>query len=163
MEIGAHKLATIFILFLLAALLPGTRAAAQTLAVSAVILSKNNCQFNNPTSAALAFGNLDPVNPVDVTVNTTFSFVCRGSDPVAAFLLSDDDGLHETGLNSNRMQHVTNPAAYLPYSIALAPQSGNAAKNVNQTLTVSGTVLGSDYQTALIGSYADTVTILIQP
>lgn len=160
---GAQKLIVISALLLLSAVFCTTQAAAQTLGMAAVILSKNNCQFNNPASATLAFGNLNPVNPVDVTVNATLSFVCRGSAPVAAFLMSDDDGLHETGPNANRMRHATNPVAFLPYSISLSPQSGNAAKNVNQTLTVSGTVLGSDYQTALLGSYADTVTILIQP
>ena len=157
------KLAAAFVLFCLSALPFAARAAAQTLGVAAVVLSKNTCQFNNPKSATLAFGNLDPLNPVDVTVNATLRFVCRGSDPIATFLISDNDGLHESGPNGNRMQHATNPAAYLPYSITLSPQTGNAPKNVNQTLTVSGTVLGSDYQTALAGNYADTVTILIQP
>lgn len=163
MKAEARTLALVIILALAAALVSQTPAAAQTLAVSATILSKNTCQFNNPASATLAFGNLNPLNPVNVTANTTFSIVCRGSAPIATFLIQDDDGLHETGLNANRMRHVTNPAAYLPYSLTLSPLSANVPKNTNQTITVTGTVNGSDYQLAPIGSYADTVIVSIQP
>lgn len=162
MKCRTDKLICLFAL-LLSALTFAGQAAAQTIGVAAVVLSKSNCQFNNPASAVLAFGNLNPTNPVDVTVNTTLGFVCRGSAPVATFLITDDDGLHETGINGNRMQHATSPAEYLPYSITLSPQSGNAPRNVNQTLNISGTVLGSDYQTALVGSYTDTVTLQILP
>lgn len=147
---------------LLGAAGPCLAADNAALAISAVLLSNNQCKFNT-NSALLNFGNLDPGNPVDATATASLVYVCRGSDPVAVFFFSDDDGLHETGPNANRMQHSTLPAQYLPYSFSLNPVSGMAPKNVVQTLTVTGTVRGADYQTALGGTYSDTVTIAVLP
>lgn len=138
-------------------------AYAETLSVTTVILSKSNCKFNNPPTATLDFGDLNPINPADIKASATLAFVCHGSENVASFLITDDDGLYETGANANRMQHVTNPSAYLPYNLTLSPTSSSVPKNVNQTLTVTGTVYGSSYQTAATGAYSDTVTISIQP
>lgn len=138
-------------------------SVSNTVTLSAVILSKSNCQFNNPGSASLNFGVLDPLNPVDVSVSATLGFVCRGSSAIATYLISDDDGLHETVADSPRMQHDTNLSAYLPYEIILNPASGSAPKNVDQTLTVTGTAYGADYQSAIAGNYSDLVTISIQP
>jgi spore coat protein U-like protein len=149
--------------------LGGLLAAAQIMAagpnsidVSATVLSKNNCKFNTAASA-LNFGDLDPANPVDVTVSTAVTFVCRGSAPVATFFIDDDDGLNETGPDGNRMAHATLPATYLPYSLSLNPTSATVPKNAAQTLTINGTVLGNDYQSAFVGSYSDTVVISITP
>lgn len=143
------------------AALAGTYATP--ISVSAVILSKSNCRFDNPATANLNFGTLDPLNPADVSVTATLSFTCMGSSSVATYLITDDDGLHDSGPGSPRMQHATDPTAFLPYLLALSPTTGSAPKNVAQTLTVKGTVLGSDYQSAIAGNYADTVTISIQP
>lgn len=137
-------------------------AANVSVNVSATILSKSNCQFTT-TSAALNFGSLDPTNPINKSVNIPIQFVCRGSASVATFFISDDDGLYETGPNANRMQHSVNLTTFLPYSISLNPVTGNADKNVNQILTITGTVKGEDYRFATSGSYADVVTLAINP
>ncbi|AMV72846.1 hypothetical protein JCM30471_34830 [Desulfuromonas carbonis] len=139
-------------------------AAPVTVAISATILSKSNCQFQT-TNAALNFGTLDPTNPVNKTVNAIppVTYTCRGSAPVATFLISDDDGLYELGPNGNRMRHATALTAFLPYSLSLSPATGSVAKNTTQTLTVTGTILGTDYQTAIAGSYSDQVTLTITP
>jgi len=131
--------------------------------VSAVILSKSNCQFNNPGTATLNFGPLNPLTPTDVTDSTTLGFVCRGSAAVATFLISDDDGLHETGPNDNRMQNTTNPTAFLPYTLTLSPSFGNANKNSEQTLDITGKIFGADYQTSIPGVYTDLVILSLQP
>ena len=137
-------------------------AASINFTASAVVLSKNQCRFlsNNFT---LDFGNLDPTSGATVNASATVNFRCQGSDPVASYSISDDDGLHETGPNANRMQHAINAAEYIPYSLTMSPLSGSAPKNVPQTLTVDGTINGPDYATALIGAYADTVVISILP
>jgi hypothetical protein len=61
------------------------------------------------------------------------------------------------------MQHASNPAAFLPYTLTLSSTFGSAPKNVAQTLTLTGKVRGVDYQTAVPGSYTDTVTLTIVP
>ncbi len=130
--------------------------------VSATILSKNQCKFSS-ASAALAFGILDPANPVDKTVSTSVNFRCMGSSPTATFFITDDDGLHEISPNANRMRHTTIGTEYLPYTFTLNPTSGTVPKNTVQILTISGLVNGTDYQDAAVGNYSDTVIITLEP
>jgi spore coat protein U-like protein len=138
-------------------------AAASNLAISATILSKNQCKFKNPSSQILAFGNLDPVNAPDVTRQATLEFVCNGKDPLVTYFVSDDDGQHATGSDGNRMQHLTLPAAYIPYSFAVTPDTGTGSKGADITLTITGVIRGNDYRTAFAGGYSDQITITIQP
>jgi spore coat protein U domain-containing protein, fimbrial subunit CupE1/2/3/6 len=138
-------------------------AAPAVVSVSATILSQNQCKFANPSSQTLAFGTLDPLNAVDVTTQVQFSFSCNGKDNPATFSITDNDGLYETGPDRNRMQNLTTPSAFLPYTLVYSPTSGSVPKGSSQTLTVTGTVKGSDYQTAYVGDYSDTVTLTIQP
>jgi hypothetical protein len=137
-------------------------AGGQSVSVSAVILSNSICRFDNPPTA-LNFGTLDPANSSDVTVITTTQFRCAGNAPIAAYAITDDDGLYETAANANRMQHATNPAAYLPYTFSYNPVSGTTPKNVWTTLTITGTVTAVAYQPALVGAYTDTVVLSIVP
>lgn len=139
-------------------------AGSNTLTVSAVVISKSNCKFNTATST-LNFGNLDPLSSADVTASTTTAFRCVGSSPIATFFISQDFGAHKTGPGGNRMINTTYPVppAYLPYSLTLNPSSGTVPKNSTQTLTITGTVLASDFQSAYVGNYSDTVILTIAP
>ncbi len=140
----------------------GQAADSNVLTVSASVLSKSVCKFNTKTSA-LDFGNLDPGSASNVTAVTTIGFKCVGSAPMATFLITQDDGLNETGPGNNRMQHATVLTEFLPYTLSLSPTSATVPKNSPQTLTVTGTVIAADYQNAFIGSYADSVVITIDP
>ena len=140
----------------------GNAAGANVVTVSATVLSKSQCKFNSNT-ASLSFGNLDPANPVDKTVSTSITFRCGGSAPNATFSITDDDGLNETGPDANRMRHTPITTEYLSYSLTLNPISGPVPKNTDQTLTLTGTVKGVDYQDALAGNYSDTMVISIAP
>lgn len=138
-------------------LLAGSRALA---ADTATVISKSNCKFST-TTAALAFGTLDPGNPVDVTRTATLTVRCGGSAANATYLITDDDGLHQSG--AERMQHALTSTEFLPYSFSYAPASATILKNADQTITVTGTVTGANYQNALAGSYSDTVTLTLAP
>lgn len=140
-------------------------SATGTLTVTATVLSRNNCRFTgiNAAASTLNFGNLDPSNPVDITATTTIRFRCRGSSRIATFFISDNDGLYETGPGANRMRHTVVLTEYLPYSLNLNPITASVPRNTNQTLTITGTVRGVDYQNAYVGSYSDTVIITIVP
>ncbi len=137
-------------------------ANTSTVSVSATVVSKSNCKFRSAT-AALNFGILDPSNPVNKSVNTSINFRCAGSAPIATFFITDDDGLYETGLDANRMRHTTINTEYIPYTFTLNPTSGTVPKNTDQTLSISGTVNGTDYQNAATGTYSDTVVITLTP
>ena len=131
--------------------------------VSATVLSTSNCRFRT-TAATLAFGTLQPWNPVDVTVTAGLVIRCAGNAaPLATYFISDDDGLHEAGLNAQRLQNTTNAAAFLPYAFSYSPATATIPRNTNTPITVTGTVYGTDYQWADIGDYADTVTLTIVP
>jgi hypothetical protein len=143
---------------------PVDAADTSIVAVNATVLTNNNCRFSGVTSsAALNFGNLDPANPVDRTVNTTVNFRCNGGSRNATFFISDDDGLYETGLNANRMRHATLVTEFIPYTFTLNPITGTVPRNTLQTLTITGTVNGTDYQNAIPGLYSDTVVLTIVP
>ena len=148
----------------MAAALLGLRAHAAnsgTLTLNATVLSKNVCRFVS-TATALNFGSIDPTSTSPVTVTLSLSYRCNGSDPVATWAVSSDDGLHETGPGQPRMQHTTNPAFYLPYSLAF-PASGSAPRNVAQTMTVTGTIAPANFAAAIAGSYSDTLVLSILP
>lgn len=80
------------------------------------------------------------------------------------FFIGDDDGLYETGPNRNRMRHNTLLTEFIPYSFDLNPTSGTITGNwAPHTLTLTGSIRGSDYENAATGRYTDTVTITIIP
>ncbi len=141
---------------------PALAASSAAVTVSAVILTRSNCRFIT-AAAALPFGDLDPANPVDVTLSVPVRFRCNGGPPMAVYQVTDDDGTAETGPDANRMRHATLPGTFLPYTFAVSPASGTIPRNTPQTLTVTGTVRGADYQAAAPGDYADTVVLTINP
>lgn len=153
-------------LFITAAVVLATAAVSDagnnTVSVTATVLSKSNCHFITSASS-LNFGSLDPASSSNVISSTTITFRCGGSAPNATFAINHDNGLYETGPGANRMQHSTVVTEYLPYTLTLSPLSNTVPKNVNQTLSISGSVKATDFQQAYVGSYADTVVISIAP
>ena len=128
--------------------------------VSATVLSKSNCKFPNG-ALTLPFGAIDPSGTSNASASATTTFSCAGSAPNATFLITQDGGLFNA--SGNRLQHATVAGAFLRYSLNLTPTSGTVAKNTTQTVTISGTIAPADYQQAIAGNYADTVTLTITP
>lgn len=143
--------------------LAASQLCASTLTVSAFIPTKGQCRFNS-TSATLNFGTLNPLDPQDVIVDTDtqLSFSCNGNgqDDIA-FLTKVTASAYGTAV-SPRMRHQDG-GIHLPYELSLSTSSVLAAKKADIELVVTGTVRGSDYVLAPIGSYSDTVTISITP
>ena len=141
-------------------------AVSSNVEVSATILSNHNCTFNSKVTVALDFGTLNPLVASDETRIATIDFECKGNknSPVS-YGVSDDDGLHETGIDGNRMKHDTlaGPAAFIPYEFTVSPTSGTTPLKTDVTLTITGKVYGSDYRMAYVGGYADTVFVFINP
>ncbi len=162
------QLRKLFFITLSVFILNGLGYATDTsnVSVTATVISRGYCWFNTSTSS-LNFGNLDPSNPVDVSVNTQIGFRCfRFFNRPVTFYIEDDHGLYETPpVNEPRMRHVTLTNEFLPYAFTLNPRSGTVAGNpfVSYPITIMGTVKGTDYQNVAMGSYTDTVTITIIP
>ena len=149
-------------LLLIGATAPALAAGSAIVSVGATVLSKNNCKFNHPPSATLAFGNIDPSSSANATATATLTIRCGGASPTVSYALNHDSGLHETGVNANRMKHAT-LNEYLPYAFALSPSSATIPKNTNQTITITGTMTPANFQNAAMGTYADTVVVTVSP
>jgi hypothetical protein len=159
---GMPRLARLWLACLLIMTAGVAAAASSTLAVSAVVLSKNNCKFNS-ANAVLTFNAIDPAGTADAIANTTITFRCSGSAPTAIFSISHDSGLHETGPDANRMRHTSVTTQFLPYALTLNPATGTAPKNTNQTLTITGRITELEYRDAYAGSYSDSVVLTLVP
>lgn len=138
----------------------GTSAA--TLDVTATVLSKNVCKFTTP-ALNVPFGIIDPRLTTNATITVTTSFKCTGSAATAAYVITADDGLWSTGTNARRMRHATVTTEFMPYALTVSPMTGTAPRNVDQVLTITGTVLPVDYQNRLSGAYSDTVVLTLTP
>lgn len=136
-------------------------AATSTVTVTATVLSKNTCRFTT-TAGAIAFGTLTLGNP-DQTIPATLTYRCQGSTPLATFLITDDDGLYETGVNANRMQNTATLVDYLPYELSYSPTSATVPRNTNQTLSLTAVIRAANIAAAAQGAYSDTVTLTINP
>jgi len=143
---------------------PARAADTATVAVSALVVSDNDCRFRPPSpTVTLDFGTLDPANPVDKTVSTTLTFRCRGRDRTVVWAIEDDDGLYETGPDQNRMRNTVFTTEYIRYSFDVVPRTGTARRREDVTVTLTATVRGVDYQDAAVGNYSDVVTLTLLP
>jgi spore coat protein U-like protein len=138
----------------------GTVMAVDTATVTVSATVSPTCKFSSPT-AALAFGVL-PAPAADTTVSAPLNFWCTTG---ATYTITDDDGLYKTGLNANRMRSTgAGPAQFMPYSFSYAPASGTGTgPSTPITLTITGTVLGTNYASLPGDVYQDTVTLTINP
>lgn len=132
------------------------------LGVTATVLSKNVCKFVTP-NVNVPFGTIDPSLSTNATVTVSTTFKCTGSAPTAAYMITVNDGLWSTGVNARRMRHATITTEFMPYALSISPLTGTVAKNVNETLTITGTVLPADYQNRSSGAYSDTVVLTLTP
>lgn len=139
-------------------------AGSASLDVSATVISKHNCLFQGNTSA-LSFGAIDPLGSGNATATTTVSFVCHGNPHNAlAYTVSHDGGQYDTlAAPSPKMLRQTAPFDPLPYSLNLTPTNGTAPTNTQVDITVTGTILATDYQNARAGAYQDIVILTVAP
>lgn len=149
-------------LILLSLSVEGWGAGVGSLSVTATVLSKSNCRFTT-TTGALNFGGIDSGGAADISATTSLSFRCNGSEAIATFLISDDDGLNETAIDAYRMGHTTLAGNFLPYQMSYTPTSSSVPRGAVQTLAITGTVRSSDYRVAVAGAYSDTVILSILP
>jgi hypothetical protein len=133
-------------------------ADSNTVTVTANVIG--TCKFDSATST-LAFGALDPSSALDASTSTTVDFWCTRN---ANYSIGDDDGLHETGVDQNRMQNTADATEYIPYSFSYNPASGSGSgPSIPITLTMDGSILNADYVDAAEGDYSDTIVLSIAP
>jgi len=110
------------------------------------------CTFNTPPGALL----FAPLNPAVATTQTA------QADGAVRCTASGSPTWQFSGANGSaplRMKHSTQNA-FIPYTMTAVFISTGGG---NQRWRLIATVLGQDYQNALVGSYADVVTVTITP
>lgn len=136
----------------------GWAADSATLTVQAMVTP--TCMFQAPRTATLNFGSLNPGGG-DVTQSATAQFWCTAGVSNLAFAVGN-------GLNfaagKRGMKHATF-ADVIPYSIDSVTPDGNpnAGPLSPRTVTIQGSVLGTDYASVTAGTYSDTVIVSITP
>lgn len=147
---------------------PGARAwliAAALLGLGAPAYANGNTCMFQAKGLAMSFGTLDPSSGATVTVPVAAATLNanKAGDcaPGQAMVISGDNGQNFSGSRRMRGGAGTDYIAYtlsLPASIGNGPGNGSYA-----TFTFNGTVVGSAYEGASAGSYADTVLITVTP
>jgi spore coat protein U-like protein len=140
--------------------LSGTVMAGDTATVAVSANVVGTCKFFVPKTGAVAFGALDPSNPVLVNgVVTQPQFWCTKG---ASYTITDDNGAHKTG-TTFRMQHSTTLTEFIPYPVGYTGTGLGTGPATPITMNIAATVLGASYSGSLAGNYADTVTLTIAP
>jgi spore coat protein U-like protein len=132
-------------------------ADSNTLTVSASVAG--TCKFSSATST-LNFGALDPSVGSNVNASGSTQFWCTKG--VSTDAVAGDNGAHWSG--SSRQMHDTVSGDNIPYSLTLTKDGNpNNGPTSPRTLTIDGTVLGTDYSGVSAGNYSDTVMLTINP
>lgn len=130
-------------------------AGSATVAVSAEVVG--TCKWVN-TAGTMSFV-LDPSvgGPVAGTVVQPTFWCTKG----ASYAITDDVGANESG-TAFRMKHAT-IAEYIPYTFTYTAAGTGSGPGTTLNPGVGGLVAAVDYINATSGSYADTVTLSINP
>jgi spore coat protein U-like protein len=130
-------------------------ADTATVGVSATVLA-GSCRFNSGGTVSFT---LDPSTGGNVAGTVTQPrFRCSRN---AYYAISDDNGLHESGI-THRMKH-TALNEYIPYSFTYTTSGAGLGNGNPVTMDIASTVAEADYMDVPAGSYNDTVTLTINP
>jgi len=110
------------------------------------------CSFNPAQPNVASFGTIDPTLSTTMTFSLTVNYKCTGS-AVAAFTIT---GANDTGLGAFRLRNLVQTTQYMAYSVTTADAPGTK-------LTLTGQLFAVNYQNAYVGSYTDTLSVLVLP
>lgn len=128
-----------------------------TLTVTASVAG--TCKFVAPKTSALSF-TLDPSVGGNISASTSTTFWCTKGVTTGPF--TNNTGLHFAAGKNQMLASVGTDV--IPYTLTLAPDAAvNAGPVSPRTLTIQGTVLGTDYTSKSAGTYSDTVILSVTP
>ena len=146
-----------FIIVAVLIMVTGTAQAAPAkgnLAVSAYITGVGYCLVN--TTQNIAFGALNPLNPVNVQAAGSISVVCLGFG--SGFTV----GVTQVTPSPLTLKSGANTIPYY-LEVPTSATSSTGGIIVNLTIPIKADIQGVDYKFAPAGSYSDTVTLQITP
>ena len=134
--------------------LAGAAVAGALLAATGGAAAQS-CTFRNPRPSLIQFSpDLDPSAATTRTAFTTASIQCIAGAGSPSWTF--------TGANGGaplRLKHAS-ASAYIPYSVSASYVSGGTG---NQQWSITATILGPDYENALVGNYSDSLIVQISP
>jgi|SoiMethySBSTD1v2_1073268.scaffolds.fasta_scaffold735685_1 spore coat protein U-like protein len=110
------------------------------------------CVFNAGQPTVASFGSIDPSLSSTYTFTVTINFKCTASAD-AMFTIT---GANDTGPGAYRLRNLAQPAQYMAYSISTAIVPGTR-------IALLGQLVAANYRDAYVGSYSDTLSVLILP
>ncbi len=139
-------------------LLAGVAFASDTNTLTVSASVTGTCKFATGTSL-LNFGALDPSVGTNVNASTTTQFWCTKG--VVTDSITPGNGANWSGST----RQMAGPGGDLiAYSLTLTKDANtNQGPASPRTLTIAGSVLGTDYTSKSAGNYSDTVTLSITP
>jgi hypothetical protein len=118
----------------------GVPAAAQT------------CIFNAGQPNVASFGSVDPSLSTTYTFSVTINFKCTASAE-AFFTIT---GASDTGPGAYRLRNLAQPTQYMAYTVSTVIVPGTR-------IVLLGQLVAANYRDAYVGSYSDTLSVLILP
>lgn len=144
---------------LIAAASTAAFADSQTMSVTAKV--NGACKLT--LSGAMAFGTLDPSNAVDVPASVTATYRCTKGQAAGAFSV----GAIATGA-TGYAGTIGNGTDTIPYTVkwtdpAAFTGAGFGSSAASKTVTLNGSILGTDYPNVSAGNYTGSVAVQILP
>jgi len=160
--------AYIIVVFLHTTACLGFAAPAKgNLAVSAYITSEGRCSVDSTKTTNIAFGTLNPLNPVDVQASGSIVVRCQGfgRNPGPGSGNSFTVGVTQATASPLTLKSGSNTITYtleLPTSVT-SSQVSQGWKIFNLTIPITADIQGVNYKTAPAGNYTSTVTLQVSP
>ena len=131
-------------------------ADTQSLAVSASV--KAVCKFNSGQTPALAFGEIDPSLSGDKTATANVLYRCTNGTSASVTDVTGPRNMSGSGTAAGEMMAYT-----LAFDSGASGTGSGFGSGKDITLAVSGKITATQYENAMVGSYADTVTLTVTP
>lgn len=126
---------------------------AVALALAASVAFGQTCTFRT-SGNPINFPPLDQSSPVTVSAFTDIAVKCVPTAVSPSWSFSGANGSAPL-----RMKHST-LSSYIPYSVSTLYLGASGA---NESWRITGTVIGTNYQNAVIGTYSDVLSATVLP
>lgn len=134
----------------------GTAVAADTAAIAVSATVTGNCKVLSPGSITYT---LDPATGGNAAGTVTQpTFWCTKA---STYTITDPGGQYDSG-GSKRMKHATLDE-FIPYTFTFTATGTGAGKGTTLNMNLASSVAEANYINASAGSYADSVTLTINP
>jgi hypothetical protein len=127
-------------------------------ALAVVVLSwaaqaaSQTCVFNLGQPNVASFGSVDPSLSTTYTFSVTINFKCTASAE-AFFTIT---GANDNGPGVYRLRNLAQPTQFMGYTVSTAIVPGTR-------IVLLGQLVAANYRDAYVGSYSDTLSVLILP